>query len=70
MKIKDVTFQVEVNKFRDWTTEIVDDMYPVQRFVNEIKQKTRVSLSLRELDEYMNIPPEERLKYLRDNWYI
>jgi len=67
---KDVMFSVELNKLQNWNSEIVDDIYPVHRFVEDIKKKVFVSLDMSNFDKYMLEHPDNRIDFLKENWDI
>lgn len=55
---------IEFNTLHNWLNEIVDDFHPVYRNVKEIKNKTFLTLSLRELDIYNTLSHWEKEMYL------
>ena len=61
----DYIMSVEMNEYKDWDKEIIDDKHPVYRSVETIRRKTFVALSQKEYDHYMRLPLwSEREKYI------
>jgi len=61
---KDVTFCIEVNKLRNWNSELVDEKHPVFREIMDIKNKVFISLDMREYNDYLELKPSDREQYL------
>ena len=60
----DYIMSVEMNEYKDWDKEIIDDKHPVYRSVETIRRKTFVALSQKEYDHYIKLKPSEREDYL------
>mgnify|MGYP004001570419 CR=1 FL=1 len=67
---KDVIFSVELNKLKNWDSEIVDDIFPVHRFIEDVKEKVFIALDMSNFDKYMATHPDQRIQFLKENWDI
>jgi len=67
---KDVIFSIEIDKLKSWESEIVDDIYPVHRFVEDIKKKVFVAIDMSTFDKYMLEHPDNRIEFLKKNGHI